>query len=315
MLSLAYTVTSDLKASLLTIDALREKVLLTSLSPKVELKMKWEASLQRIYILGILQGEPFSKKAITNTLLTTSCKGSREREIYNWHRAFGLIRSEWWVTNKPITVSAVRSLAEVILTGLGVSWKRFKQVESEMKVLLEYLEEKGVHPVIQAAIAYGQLINLSPFQESSEPVARLVAYLLLYKYGFDVRELVVFEKDWKNDPGLWKRSLSSVEREGNYNLWLLFFTQGLVKQLEGVSKQLEKGQIQVSVPVGVFELNERQKRILNLLERPEVSINNKKVQKKFKVSQITASRDLAKLLLLGLVFSHGRGRSVYYTRV
>jgi len=35
----------------------------------------------------------------------------------------------------------------------------------------------------------------------------------------------------------------------------------------------------------------------------------------FKVSQITASRDLSKLGALGLLFIHGKGRSVYYTKI
>ncbi len=46
-----------------------------------------------------------------------------------------------------------------------------------------------------------------------------------------------------------------------------------------------------------------------------MTITNKKVQKLFKVSQITASRDLAKLASVGLLFTHGKGRSVYYTKV
>lgn len=66
---------------------------------------------------------------------------------------------------------------------------------------------------------------------------------------------------------------------------------------------------------GFFELNDRQKSILNMLDQPTASITNRLTQKAYKVSQITASRDLAKLTTLGFLFSHGKGRSVYYTRV
>ncbi len=64
-----------------------------------------------------------------------------------------------------------------------------------------------------------------------------------------------------------------------------------------------------------FELNDRQTSILNMLDLPQGSITNRKIQKAYKVSQITASRDLAKLTTLGFLFSHGKGRSVYYTKV
>ena len=50
-----------------------------------------------------------------------------------------------------------------------------------------------------------------------------------------------------------------------------------------------------------WDLNERQKVILGILDQPGVSITNKTVQKRFKISQITASRDLSKLAILGLL--------------
>jgi Fic family protein len=51
-----------------------------------------------------------------------------------------------------------------------------------------------------------------------------------------------------------------------------------------------------------------------IVDRPGTRITNKMVQKHFKVSQITASRELAKLATLGLIISIGKGRSIYYTK-
>ncbi len=63
-----------------------------------------------------------------------------------------------------------------------------------------------------------------------------------------------------------------------------------------------------------FDLNERQKEIISLVDKPNSKISNKHVQKIFNVSQITASRDLAKLASLGLLFAISKGRSTFYTK-
>ena len=69
------------------------------------------------------------------------------------------------------------------------------------------------------------------------------------------------------------------------------------------------------LPISFFDLTERQKEIVRLSAHPEATLTNASLQKRFSVSQITASRDLARLTGLGLLFAHGRGRSIYYTKV
>lgn len=64
----------------------------------------------------------------------------------------------------------------------------------------------------------------------------------------------------------------------------------------------------------LWKLNDRQKKILDIMENPELKITNKIVQKQFGISQITASRDLAKMVNLGVLLPHGKGRSVFYTK-
>ncbi|OGK57462.1 hypothetical protein A3H83_03340 [Candidatus Roizmanbacteria bacterium RIFCSPLOWO2_02_FULL_39_8] len=64
----------------------------------------------------------------------------------------------------------------------------------------------------------------------------------------------------------------------------------------------------------LLSLNSRQREIIQMLEDPKSRITNKQVQKKFSVSQITASRDLAKLTIVGVLFSHGKGRSTWYSK-
>ena len=67
--------------------------------------------------------------------------------------------------------------------------------------------------------------------------------------------------------------------------------------------------------LATWKLTERQKKIMEKLENPNIQITNRDVQKMFTVSQITASRDLSKMVNLGILLPHGKGRSIFYTRV
>ena len=64
----------------------------------------------------------------------------------------------------------------------------------------------------------------------------------------------------------------------------------------------------------LWRLSNRQKLIMEKLENPNIKITNREVAKMFAVSQITASRDLSKMVNLGILLPHGKGRSVYYTK-
>ena len=108
--------------------------------------------------------------------------------------------------------------------------------------------------------------------------------------------------------------LSIANQTRNLTLWLEFFAEGIINQLEEALKDIENLSYKTTLPAAFFNLNDRQKHILTFLEEPGSRITNKKVQNIFNISQITASRDLAHLKTLGLLISHGKGRSVYYTR-
>ena len=86
-------------------------------------------------------------------------------------------------------------------------------------------------------------------------------------------------------------------------------------QLKNAYKIVSSSKFQTDLPAAFWKLNDRHAEVMNLLERPGSKITNKKVQKMFKVSQITASRDLSQLVRLGLVFSGGKGRSTFYTKI
>jgi len=100
----------------------------------------------------------------------------------------------------------------------------------------------------------------------------------------------------------------------NLTIFLEYYANGISERLAEVEKDVAGIRLHLNIPARDFEINDRQREMLVLFEQPDMSLTNRKVQKLFKVSQITASRDLARMAALGLIFAHGKGRSVYYTK-
>jgi Fic family protein len=111
-----------------------------------------------------------------------------------------------------------------------------------------------------------------------------------------------------------KGAITSVQQSNNLTVWLEYFALGIIVQLNKALEDIHKNRFATTLPASYWKLNERQREILLMLEQPGTRITNKSVQKMFGVSQITASRDLAKLASLGLLFVHGKGRSVFYIK-
>lgn len=303
MMDFSYNLSDKLKEHLRKIELLRQKILLTPLSPKTELKLRWEAMINRVYWAMVFANEKSINKTRVAKLLAYKEKEEKRREdqeILKYKNALDYIRQNWLVSKKTVTPKDVLALHELACYG------RFRSSERNLKQLLDYLQSTPEHPVIQAAIAFVEIINISPFTDGNTRIASLLSNLFMYKSGYDFRRLMVLEECWRSD---------LITHSSNLTPLLEEFSKALANQLEKTANfELQTAESSV-LSASFWELNDRQKGILTQLEQPNAAITNKNVQKLFKVSQITASRDLAKLANLGLLFTHGKGRSVFYTKV
>ena len=123
------------------------------------------------------------------------------------------------------------------------------------------------------------------------------------------------EEYYRRDIVTYHRMLEISKIQGNMTLFLEYFVYGMSASLEKIMDDIRSLKTGEYLPASFWKLNSRQKAIMETLENPEEKITNKQVQKRFNVSQITASRDLTNLTNLGLLLTHGKGRSIYYTKV
>jgi Fic family protein len=274
--------------------------------------------VSRIYWSLSLSGNPLTKTDIENLIIKTypvfltdsktKKLTSDEKRVIRYKKVHDLITHEWLVNPQPLRLKDALAFAEIIET------KQVKSEQVDLSILFEYLHKSTEHPVVQAAIVQMQLICLHPFQDGNGRLARLLSLLYLYKNGYDFRGMLTIEEYWRKDLASLDVIKDTVLQSNSLNMWLEYYASSMVGNLEK-SLQKIRGLAFHSEKGGNWELSDRQRNIISVLEFPHATITNKKVQKHFKVSQITASRDLTRLLSLGMVLSHGKGRSTYYTRV
>lgn len=311
MATISYTSSSQLREFLEKIEKLRQDILLIILTPWNELRYRFEASVGRIFWALAFFETPLDKREILKLLLPQASKKrltSQQKEVVRFKNGLDYIVHEWQGSKKPVALKTVLFLHEITCEGrLRISLEQLKQC-------LSYFQGSNEHPVIQAALIHSQILELSPFTQDNDKIARLLTYLFLYKEGFDCRGFLVLDEYFRRNLTEYQQILAQTKERGTQTAWLEYFAKGVATQLEKTLEDITSGRTRMEIPAST-RLNERQKEILNLLENPDVTITNRQTQKLFKVSQITASRDLAKLASLGLLFAHSKGRSVYYTKV
>jgi Fic family protein len=325
MLNITYNISPKLNENLKKIEELRKQILLTPIPSQKELHLKWEAIVNRIHYSLKLSGNPMKKKDVMRFLSEPSEKRLTQdlKEIAKYKEALDYISLNWLASDKAVDADSILDLHRIIGTG------NLRVPKAGLQHLLDYLQTRssslrsddsgraaGENPVLLAGVINIELEKMKLFVENNIEIAHLATDLFLYKHGYDFKGFLSYEAGWMEDEKYFKeiheRSLNAV----SLTLWLEYFTENIAAELEKISQQINSPKTQASVPEETFwELNSRQKAILNLLSSPQSSITNRLVQKRFKISQITASRDLTKLSNLGCLLSHGKGRSVHYTKI
>lgn len=318
MAILTYNLSPNLQKILTEVHLIRNRILLFPIPPAAELRLRWEAEISKIYWSLTLAKNPLSKIEVAKLVSTPTPKKLNpfQKEVITYKNALTYIKQEWTLSEKEVTLKILKNLYSLALkpifgNQLSFLEKRSKEIEN----LLNYLQTGSQDSIIIAGTAHIQLEMISPLKEGNERLARLLATLFLYKNGFDIRGMLTLEEFFRNDLVAFRMAKESVAKNGNLTIWLEYYAYAAAIQLKKALDTIEEKKFKNTPPKTFWRLNERQKKILTSLENPEAKITNKDVQQEFGVSQITASRDLSHLSTLGLIFSRGRGRSVFYTKV
>lgn len=277
MISLSFNLSPEIKTSLTQIDTFRQEILLTPLTQTRLLELQWNSRLAYLTSWESLLG----KHRVSTAKLTV---------------AFDHVRQAW--TGSPVSVTTG------VIAPVGKLLGSRDAEGTDAEKVLAYLDSDSIHPVLQAAIAH---LHFAP-----SALAFVVSLIYLARRGYDPNWMVCIDQFWPSNQESYRKILSQSKNVASITPWLEFYSQGALHQFGLTHRKVSHPSAETGR--GIWTLSDREKMILNLLEKLGTSITNRHVQKHFKISQVTASRDLAKLASLNLIYPHGHGRSVYYTR-
>lgn len=310
MHSLSYTISPNLQTTLKRIESERVKILLHPLSQASEIELRFSANIQRIYFSLHLSHTMVNQREITRTLTNPGRKllSHQANEVLNYKHGLDYITREWLVQEKPIMPHDIHKLYRTVTD------EKLQVSENELMEILVFLQTSREHNLIQGFVAYIQFtLMIQEGNVSAGKVARLLPYIFLYKTGLDFRGLLIVEEYFYQNEKLVRELKEAALRKESVTVWVEHFVGSITTQLEKIVDdltQMDKSDEKTKS----WNLTERQKEILTGFDTPGIRITNKKVQQLFRISQITASRDLARLASLGFLFQYGKGRSVYYMR-
>lgn len=311
MKAFSYTKTPYLLDQIEKTEELRKTLLLTPLSLKDNSYFRWRAMVDRIHYAFLLKGTFRDKKAIEELLHPHSMTHttSIQKEMIRFKKTIDYIYYNWLVTASPITLA---SLQDVYNELYG---EKFRIEDKELHYNLRYIQTNPDNPLIQAGLAYIIFLSHSEIGKEGALLSFVIPLMFLYKAGYDYRQFLVLEEYFAQHSDRYNRLITESVRDSNVTGWLEFIVEATEYQLNKLLKNMTSMDFNMESSHATLDLNDRQKAILASLDEPGSKISNKIIQKAYKISPITAARDLAKLSNLGFLFPIGKGRSTYYTKV
>lgn len=312
MLNFSYTLSPTLKKEIENIETTRNLSLVVLLSPREELLLQWEAAIERVFATQDTHGHRLKHAEITRLFLPQIKKTQvkAEKLLIDYKRLHDKLFYTFSLSSAPLTGNAIKT----ILADLGIDSKKL-DIE-ELKRILSFIQVNPEHPVVQAGLSYILFSIAIPPLYPYTLLPVLIAEIFLYKYGFDMKRMLVLENYFLAQDHSFPSFIEEAKKTKNLSRVLEYFTEVVSVEAIKTLKIIQKKEFKTySGYAESFKFNDRQKEILSYVARPGTRITNKDVQKLCGVSQITASRELALLSSLGLLFTAGKGRSVYYTKV
>ncbi|MCL5883259.1 MAG: Fic family protein [Actinobacteria bacterium] len=192
-----------------------------------------------------------------------------------------------------------------------------RQVPKLVDEFLTWLNSPGandIDPVLQAGIAHYELVRIHPFIDGNGRTARVLATLMLYRRGFDVKRFFTLDDYYDNDRPGYYAALKAVDQK-NLDLtgWLDYFTGGVAVSLKVVKEKVIglSRDIKFLKDKGQVALTERQMKIVErAIQNNQVTVGE--LAQEFGISRQAGLKEMNKLVELGVVRLVGKGRGAHY---
>jgi len=179
-------------------------------------------------------------------------------------------------------------------------------------------DRQDIHPVLKAGIVHHELVRIHPFLDGNGRVARVLATLILFLGGYDIRRFFSLEEYYDKDAVVYYQNLQKASA-GDLTSWLEYFTYGGSVEFEKIKEKILK----LSKDVKLKErfggqqiyLTERQIKIIEYIQ--EIGyLQNQSFSTIFPdISEDSVLRDIQDLTKKGLLKKVGSTKAARYVMV
>lgn len=181
-----------------------------------------------------------------------------------------------------------------------------------LNTLQKFISENAadLDPIILAGIFHKQFVVIHPFLDGNGRTVRLATKILLAKLGINVFNLFSFENYYNKNVSKYFEKVgvrgNFYDLEVDFTSWLEYFAEGILDELLRVKKQLASHTASPDTA-----LNEDQDKILEYIKKNGY-IRDEDYTELTKRAKATRILDFKKLIDLGYIERHGKGRGTHY---
>ena len=337
--------TNKIVRNLTLISEARTIIFNAPLVPKWEVSLKREALLRSAHSSTAIEGNPLSLEEVTALAAGRDIMVRRKdkQEVLNYIEVLEkipefakktLLTSEDLLNlHKTVTKDTLENLEDEgafrnrqVFVGNRVTGEIVfvppptEQVPQLVDVLLKWFNSQEVNeidPVIEAGVTHYEMVRIHPFIDGNGRTARIMATLVFYKRGFDVKRFFALDDYYDDDRRAYYAALRSVDQNTlDLTGWLEYFTDGVALSIKAVKDRVVglSRDIKFLKERGQIALTERQMKIVErMMDKGEVT--NRDIRNMFNISNRAALDEISKLLKLKVIKEMGRGRNTRYVLV
>jgi Fic family protein len=337
--------TNKIVRNLTFIAEARTIILNAPLIPKWEVSLRRDALIRSAHSSTAIEGNPLSLEEVSALAAGRDITVRRKdrQEVLNYLEA--LERIPEFAQRAPLTGKDLLEVHEVVtketleypeeegifrnhqvfvgnrITGevifMPPPTEQVPQLVDDFFEWFNSVEAEEIDPVIQAGLTHYELVRIHPFVDGNGRTARVMATLVVYKRGFDVKRFFALDDYYDHDRRSYYAALRSVDQNTlDLTGWLEYFAQGVnvsIKSVKdkviGLSKDIkllkEKGQV---------ALTERQMKIVEkIIQNGKITIGD--ISKDSGITRQAALKEMNKLVNLKVVKLKGKGRGAFYILV
>ncbi|MBI3619653.1 Fic family protein [Candidatus Roizmanbacteria bacterium] len=347
MFSPAYSISNKILINISKIEAAVEVIRHSPLLPLWEKQFKEDAIVRAVYHGTHIEGNQLHKEEAKDVLSGKEIVGRPRdiQEIINYRHVIEYIEEEARKQIDRIAEPLIKKLHKIIVLKIlpdnEAGEYRLKQVVVRnsqngeitfrppppieipflMKEFVYWLNrETGeeIHPVLKAGVVHHELVRIHPFIDGNGRVARVMATLILFLGGYDIRRFFSLEEYYDRDAVTYYENLQKASA-GNMTAWLEYFTFGAAAEFERIKEKILRlsKDVKMKNKFGGQQiyLTERQMKIIEYIQEIGYLQNQSFTTVFPTISEDTVLRDIQDLIKKQLLKKVGSTKAARYVVV